>query len=356
VRLQWLAGALVAVIAVAPVEPSQAPDAKVQTWLRDTKGFSDSDVRLVTEGHAVARQLTLAGPEEVSIFGAVRIDAPPAAFISQLRDIQAYEHRLGVLQVGKFHDPPRLEDLDGLALDREDLQALEHCRPTDCDLQLPAGMMRRFASEVPWGAPDAFVQANRLFREMLFDRFQRYRTGGLAALEPYDDGPTPVPAAEEFRRLQVTKDLLPALPHLAAYVTSFPAPTPPGLEDFYYWNMGEFGMKPTTRLNHVSLYRVAPAGARPDGIRFAIATTQIYSTHYFSTTFELRTVVDDAANPGQGFYLFYASRSRVNGLTGFIGTLIRPIVRSRARSGMERYLSITKSAVEAETRKQGSSE
>jgi hypothetical protein len=341
------------VIAASPPQPPQTSDAYVRTWLRDQMGFSDNDIRLVNEGHAVARQLTLAASEEVSVFGAVRIAASPGAFIEQLRDIQAYERRLGVLQVGKFHDPPRLEDLDGLTLDRADLQVLEHCRPADCDLQLSAAMMDRFATDVPWNTPGAFPQANRLFRQMLFDRCLQYQTGGLEALEPYDDGPTPMPAAEEFRRLQVTKDLLPALPHLAAYVTGFPASAPPGVEDFYYWNMGEFGMKPTTRLNHVSIYPVAAAGARPDGIRFAIATTQIYSTHYFSATFELRTVVDDAANPGQGFYLCYASRSRVSGLTSFIGTLIRPIVRSRARSGMERYLTITKSAVER--REQGAS-
>ncbi len=170
-RVHWLAGACVAWLGVAPVDPSRPPDGQVLTWLRDTKGFSDSDIRLLTQGHAVARQLTLAGPEEVSIFGAVRIAAPPGAFIDQLRDIEAYERRLGVLQVGKFHDPPQLADLDALALDRDDLQALRHCRPADCDLQLSAEMMRRFASEVPWRAPDAFAQANRLFREMLFDRF-----------------------------------------------------------------------------------------------------------------------------------------------------------------------------------------
>jgi hypothetical protein len=339
-------------IGFAPLQLPQASNAYVQTWLHDEMGFSNSDIRLVNEGHAVARQLTLAGPEEVSIFGAVRIAAPAHAFVDQLRDIQAFERRLGVMQVGKFHDPPLLEDLDGLSLDREDLQALASCRMADCGLQLPAAMMRRLKTEVPWSAPDAFAQANRLFRQMMFDRCLQYRAGGLAALEPYDDGPAPLSAAEEFRRLQVSKDLMPALPLLDAYVTSFPAPMPPGLEDFYYWNMGEFGMKPTTRVNHVSVYAVAPAGARPDGILFAIATTQIYSTHYFSATFELRTVVDDASKPGQGFYLFYASRSRVNGLTSFVGTLIRPIVRGRARSGMERYLTNTKTAVEAETRKQ----
>ena len=351
-RILWLVLSFVALIAVAPVQPSQSSDGYVGTFLRDTMGFSVSDIRAVSEGRAVARQLKLAGPEEVSIFGAVRIAAPPAAFIDQLRDIAAYEHRLGILQVGQFHDPPRVEDLDGLTLDREDLLAIERCRPADCEVQLPAVMIKRFASEVRWHEPDAGAQANRLFRQMLLDRLLRYRAGGLAAIDPYDDGPAPMPAAEEFQRLQVTKDLLPALPALAKYVTGFPAPAPPGVEDFYYWNKGEFGMKPTARVNHVSVSPIAEAGARPDGIRYAVTTTQIYSTHYFSATFELRTVVDDAAKRGQGFYLFYASRSRINGLTGFIGTLIRPIVKSRARSGMERYLSNTKSAVEAAARKQ----
>jgi hypothetical protein len=342
----------VALIAAVPLQTPQTPDAYVRTWLRDAMGFSAGDVRDVIEGRAVARQLKLAGPEEVSIFGAVRIAVAPGAFIDQLRDIAAFERRLGVLQVGKFHEPPRLEDLDELTIDRDDLLAIESCRPADCEVQLPEAMIKRFASEVRWKEPDAAAQANRLFRQMLFDRLLRYREGGLSAIDPYNDGAVPMPAAEEFQRLQVTKDLLPALPALVPYVTGFPAPAPPGVEDFYYWNKGEFGMKPTTRVNHVSVSSIAEAGARPDGIRYAVTTTQIYSTHYFSATFELRTVVDDAAKPGQGFYLFYASRSRINGLTGFIGTLIRPIVKSRARSGMERYLANTKAAVEAAARMQ----
>jgi hypothetical protein len=351
VRIPGLLVSFVALIAAVPTQTSQSSDTYVRTFLRDTMGFSASDIRGVIEGRAVARQLKLAGPEEVSIFGAVRIAVAPGAFINQLRDIAAFEHRLGVLQVGKFHDPPRREDLDELTLDREDLVAIQDCRPADCEVQLPAAMIRRFASDVRWRDADAAAQANRLFRQMLFDRLLQYRAGGLKALDPYEDGPAPMPAAQEFERLQVTKDLLPALPALANYVTGFPAPAPAGVEDFYYWNKGEFGMKPTTRVNHVSVSPVADAGARPDGIRYAVATTQIYSTHYFSATFELRTVVDDAEKPGQGLYLFYASRSRINGLTGFIGTLIRPIVKSRARSGMERYLSNTKSEVEAAARK-----
>ena len=73
VRILGLLASFVALIAAVPIQTSQTSDAYVRTWLRDTMGFSASDVRDVTEGRAVARQLKLAGPEEVSIFGAVRI-------------------------------------------------------------------------------------------------------------------------------------------------------------------------------------------------------------------------------------------------------------------------------------------
>ena len=139
----------VALIAAVPLQTPQTPDAYVRTWLRDAMGFSAGDVRDVIEGRAVARQLKLAGPEEVSIFGAVRIAVAPGAFIDQLRDIAAFERRLGVLQVGKFHEPPRLEDLDELTIDRDDLLAIESCRPADCEVQLPEAMSEL---PLPWPA------------------------------------------------------------------------------------------------------------------------------------------------------------------------------------------------------------
>ena len=84
----------------------------------------------------------------------------------------------------------------------------------------------------------------------------------------------------------------------------------------------------------------------PEPLRYVMATKQLYANHYFSATLELRTIVDDPQAPGRGIYLLYTTKSRVSGLTGFIGTLIRSIVRSRARSGMEQFLTLTRKAVE----------
>ena len=57
--------------------------------------------------------------------------------------------------------------------------------------------------------------------------------------------------------------------------------------------------------------------------------------------------MDDPQAPGKRFYLLYTTKSRVSGLTGFMKAILRPLVRSRARSGMERYLETTKKALEA---------
>jgi len=93
------------------------------------------------------------------------------------------------------------------------------------------------------------------------------------------------------------------------------------------------------------IYPLEGTGA-PESLRYVIATKQLYAIHYFSGTLEMRTVADDPQTPGRGIYLLYTTKSRVSGLTGFIGTLIRSIVRSRARSGMEELLTRTRKAVE----------
>jgi len=182
-------------------------------------------------------------------------------------------------------------------------------------------------------------------REELFNLLTSYRAGGHAALAAYDDRPRSASLAAEFHLLWIPGDMPSDIPELGRYLTDYPRQPLPGAEDVYYWNKGEFGMKPTIRLNHVTIYTV-PHPRFPDSLRYVVATSQIYSNHYFSATLELRSIVDDPQNPGRGCYLLYTTRSRVSGLTGFMGTLLRSMVRGRARSGMEKYLVVTKTAVE----------
>ena len=70
-------------------------------------------------------------------------------------------------------------------------------------------------------------------------------------------------------------------------------------------------------------------------------------SHQFSGCRNLDTSrVGRDGGEDDGFFLLYATRSRVTGLSGFFKGLLRAIVKRRARSGMERYLTNTRAVIE----------
>lgn len=97
-------------------------------------------------------------------------------------------------------------------------------------------------------------------------------------------------------------------------------------------------MKPTIRINHVAIQSSAEGTV--------VASKQLYSSHYFWTALELRVLVPDPAR-GAGFWLVTANRSRSDGLSGFVGHIIRGKVREAARKGIESALIATKRTLEA---------
>ena len=335
---------IAAVASTAPAIADQPQDL-VRSFLHDRMGFTRGDIDDVRAGHPVAKNLRSAGPEDVNIFGALRLTGAPEAYIRKLRAIDTYEKSLNIIQVGKFHDPPVLSDLDGLTLEATDLTALQTCRPSNCALQLNTIHMERFRTQINWKAADATDRANKMFRQLLFDTLETYRHKGPWALSTYDDGETALSPAREFQMLLSPGDMPVDLPELTKFLGQYPAATLGEAETFFYWNKGAFGLKPTTRISQMAIYPVGKSGAT-SGVHTVIATKQVYSNHYFSATLELRTIVYDPERPGAGYYMFYTTRSRVTNLTGFLGPIIRSIVKSKARSGMERLLLTTKKSVE----------
>jgi hypothetical protein len=308
--------------------------------------FSASELRSLDDGEAVVRSLATPVRQELAHFGVVYIHAPTERFIERFRDIERFESGPGIPQIGRFGVVPRLEDLASLSLPAEDVKALQTCRPGDCDVKLSAAAMRRFRSQVNWSSSNAASQASQIAREMLLELVRAYETNGNEALGHYDDGSDPLPVAEEFDALLRSGDLLPApVPMLIAYLDDYPRGRPAGAVDFFYWSVVDFGLKPTVRVNHVTIY---PLSGRPSSdVAYAIAIKQLYASHYFHTTLELRFLVADDRQPARGgFYLVSITRSRNDGMTGFTGSLLRPIISHRSRSAVRRYLEHVKRQVE----------
>ena len=71
----------------------------------------------------------------------------------------------------------------------------------------------------------------------------------------------------------------------------------------------------------------------------------LYASHYFWTALELRVLLPDPSR-GPGFWFVSVNRSRSDGLSGFVGRVIRGKVRGEAEKGMAAVLVATKSRLE----------
>jgi hypothetical protein len=81
---------------------------------------------------------------------------------------------------------------------------------------------------------------------------------------------------------------------------------------------------------------------------YVIATKQIYASHYFHTTLELRFLFDDdRRDGGAGAALVSITRSRNDGMTGVKGLFLGPVISRRSRTGVANYLRHMKQQLES---------
>jgi hypothetical protein len=131
------------------------------------------------------------------------------------------------------------------------------------------------------------------------------------------------------------------MPDLLRFLLEYSFATLEHSSDFFYWQEAQFGLKPTIRINHLVIQD------RPGST--VIASKMLYASHYFWTALELRVLVPDPSR-GTGFWFVTISRSRSDGLSGFVGRLIRGRVRNEALKGTLSVLNATKAALETQSR------
>ena len=121
------------------------------------------------------------------------------------------------------------------------------------------------------------------------------------------------------------------------YLLDYPKRPSRPTTSFIYWQEAEFGLKPTVRVNHVAIQENADATI--------VASKQLYSSHYFWTALELRALVPQPSR-GNGFWFVNVNRSRSDGLSGFVGRMIRGQIRDKGREGLEAALVGVKERLE----------
>ena len=324
-------------LALVPHVPAVLP-VLLDTYLtRYVKLDAEPRAKLLA-GQPVSKLLDTDPAKEVAVFGAVWVDAPIEKYLAAVRDIERFESGDSFRITRKISAPPRREDFAELELPAEDIQDLRGCRVSSCELKLAASAIERIRRDVDWSKPDVDQRVNAIARDTAFEYVTSYLQGGNDQLAVYRDSDRPTFVASEFAamvdRLQALTEFLPAI---RRYLLEFPRATLPNSESFLYWQEVKFGLKPTIRINHLVIAQ-DPSGA-------TVASKMLYATHYFWTALELRVLVRDPAR-GRGFWFITESRSRSDGLGGFVGRAIRGKVRGEAEKGTAAVLRFTKETME----------
>jgi hypothetical protein len=343
----WIAGCWLAVFwllaVVVAAETPQSPE--LQGFLRKQLAFTATESTALDAGQIIVRLPKTAETREVAAFAVMRLNVPAEFFLHKMRDIVNFKKSDNVLQIARFSDPPRLEDLADLTLDPVEIETIRRCRPAKCDFKLKADFIERFRKEINWSASDYQQRATSLMREMLLDQVRAYLAGGNPALGDYNDKSYKLNLADEFRAL-----LLPAsymygyAPEFQKYLMEFPNARPAHVENFVYWSKEKFGLKPVISVTHIAVHRASP-GPEADVL---IASKGIYANHYFEASLGMTAFVHSAVSAQPRTYLIYINRSKADALRGMFAGFKRSLISGSLRDGAKKNMEMIKQKLESD--------
>ena len=335
---------LLACVAVSGALSLSQTNPNLHTYFKQDVGLTDDQIASIRAGQAFAKNLHSRTADEIFVWGAVFINAQPESYRKLSRDYARLGQLPGYLAIRQFSDPPKPSDLQGFALDADDIDALKKCKPGDCDVQLPESSIADLHQSVNFSAPDVSDQINQLARKRLLEYLTAYQQQGNQALGVYNDKHDPIDVAGQFKfMIGYSKALPKYLPDFYNYLLTYPAGKPANVENSFYWDKVKFGLKPTLRVVHVLTMR----GAAPNDPAYSIAEKQLYSSHYFETALDLTFCISDGADPKQsGFYLVKMMGSEQAGLTGIKGSIVRKAAVDRSASSLQKSLAAIKIALE----------
>ena len=330
---------LVVILALTPEAQSQPSlPARFDSYINAHVKLTADKRKQLLAGQPVTQYLETDPAKEVAIFGAVWVNAPMARYLAAVKDIESFEKGDNFLVTKRISDPPRLEDFDQLSLPLDDITDLKSCKVGDCEVKLSEAALTRIQKETDWSKPTATAEVERSIRRLALEYVTGYLEGGNSRLAVYRDAKRSTFVAQEFAAMvDRMPEMTNYLPDLKKYLLDYPKVRLPNAESLLYWQNVKFGLKPTIRINHLTI--------ADQQSHVAVVSKMLYASHYFWTAIELRVLIPDPAR-GEGFWFANVNRSRSDGLGGFLGALIRGKVRGEAEKGMQAALAVTKNRLE----------
>jgi hypothetical protein len=307
-------------------------------FFQPTVTVSAPDRSVLERGYPVTRVLPAKGQED-AVFVALPVHIDADRFVAWERRIEELKKGGYVLAVGRFSDPPRIEDLAGLELDRQDIDDIRKCRPGSCQVKLSAKEMtqlREAANQAKGNATEAVQDA---FRQVVLARVQLYLTRGQ--IPPYEDEHVPVqPAARFASLLQHAPFLSQHAPQIVEYLRDYPSAPAAGVESFFYWSKERVVGKAIISVTQVNIVRSQDVGM-PDVL---VVNRDIYSSHYINGSLSVTALLPGTT--GDLNYLAYANQTEVDILHGVLAGFIRKAMHHRVKDDATRVLQTYKQRLE----------
>jgi hypothetical protein len=323
------------------VSPVRLP-ARLERYLTTVVHTVSSERKLLLDGSPITKFLNTDPSREVSVFGAIWINASPHRYVETVKDIENFERGEMFMITKRISSPPKVDDFADWQLPKEDFTDLRTCRVGKCELKLSRQTIEKLRAEVDWTKPTAKAAVEDVLRQLAYGYVTGYLENGNNRFAVYLDSAKPTVVATEFESMI---DRMPTLteyqPELRRYLLDFPKATFPDSTNFLYWQVTQFGLKPTMRISHLVI--------RESAEETVVASKMLYASHYFWTALELRVLVSDPSR-GTGFWFVTVNSSRSDGLGGFFGRLIRGRIRQEVQKGVLGYLTETKKKLEQQGR------
>lgn len=319
-----LAVALTAIVGIAStVTASQAADPFA--FFGAATPLTSGDRERLDRGEPVVRTTPERG-QTVAVFAAVPVAVTGDRLIAWIRDIAAFKNGPPVQQVGRFSDPPRLEDLAGLTFPDGDIDDLRACRPGDCALKITRAEMTALKHQL---AVRPAAEHQDVLRALLLQRVETYLAAGFETVGPYvNDEHAAWPATRFSTLLDESPYLRVHVPEVALAVEASHGTNGRSLngrDSFLYWAKEHYGGKPIVSVMHVFVIR--PVNGCPEVL---IISKQIFATHYIDAWLGVTALVRNP-DTGQGYFV-YVVRSSVDVIQGFWGGIVRRVLQRRLKS------------------------
>jgi hypothetical protein len=323
-----------AVVAVLPLVAGDVFDQQAShplvELLRPCVAIEAGDLARLDAGKTLVRVLS-ADDGNVAVFGARRVAADGNRLVAWMGRIEELRQGKFVDNMGRFSNPPSIDDLSRLSLDEDDLQILRDCTTGKCRAKITASEVDLLRREIQTAGPDWPAVVERTFRRIALERLQAYLAGGHRAIPQYVDGRTPTPLHAVFGSLlEQTPCLTGGFNDLIEYLDKFPGAPDQEYGTFFYWSKERLGGKPI-----VSATQAVAATDERSGLRATVVVSkQVFATHYMNGSLNVTAIV----TTGSVHYLVVLNRTNVDFLRGFFGGFARLAVERRIKAELPAIL------------------